>query len=491
MKRKQRAWGAAAVVAALLLAGPPAFASPAPGAPGVGDVLWPTAGNGGYRVERQRLSFDFPADLETYTATSQLALRATQSLSRFDLDLLGPQVREVKVDGRQATWQSTSDGELVITPPRPIRDGARFTVSVTVFNTSPDLAAHPPSGPDGLVNGMWRAGNYIQLHNQPVGARRVLAVDDHPSAKAPTTVSITTTGSANSVANGRLVSTTVSGTRTTRVFDEPRPLATHLLQVGVGPFTVVHRRGPDGLDLRHAVPTDMADAVLPQLDKVYPEAIEFLSRRLGRFPGTIAGAYASPTGGALETQGLTWLSAEQLTPENYEANGFDGTVAHEIVHEWFGDSVAPARWSDLWLSEGHARFYEWMWGEAHGRSTLDENARHAYEAHRENWLTKYGPIAAPDPASFEGSDDRPFSEGVYAGGALALYALRQQVGDSTFERIERAWVTENHDNTGSTEKYIATASQVAGQDLGPFLRSWLYAKGTLPPMPGHPDWHAA
>ncbi|SDZ25427.1 Peptidase family M1 [Amycolatopsis xylanica] len=489
MKRKP--WALGTIVTALLLTGPPAFASPTPGAPGVGDALWPNAGNGGYRVERQRLSFDFPADLETYTATSVLSLRATQSLSRFDLDLLGPRVREVKVDGKPATWQSTSDGELVITPLRPIRDGARFTVSVTVFNTAPDLEKNPPSKPEDLVNGMWRAGNYIQLHNQPVGARRVLAVDDHPSAKAPTTVSITTTGSANSVANGKLVSTTVSGERTTRVFDEPRPLATQLLQVGVGPFTVVHRSGPDGIDLRYAVPSDLADAVLPQLDKTFPEAIEFLERRLGRFPGSIAGVYATPTGGALETQGLTWLSAGQLTPENYEANGVDGTVAHEIVHEWFGDSVAPARWSDLWLSEGHARFYEWAWNEAHGRSTVEQNARHAYEVHRKHWLEKYGPVAAPDPASFGGSDDRPFSEGVYAGGALTLYALRQQVGDAVFERIERAWVTENHDSTGSTEQFIATASRVAGQDLGPFLRSWLYGKGTLPPMPGHPDWRAA
>ncbi|MFD8499080.1 M1 family metallopeptidase [Amycolatopsis sp. NPDC059657] len=490
MKRKPQALGAAAIVAALLLTGPPAFASPAPGAPGVGDALWPTAGNGGYRVERQRLSFDFADGLESYTATSQLNLRATQSLSRFDLDLLGPQVREVKVDGKPATWQSTSDGELVITPRRPIRDGARFTVTVTVFNTAPDLEKNPPAGSDDLLNGMWRAGNHVQLHAQPVGLRRVLAVDDHPSAKAPTTVSITTTGSANSVANGRLVSTSVSGARTTRVFDEPRPLATQLLQVGVGPFTVVHRRGPDGIDLRYAVPTDMADAVLPQLDKTFPAAIEFLSRRLGRFPGSVAGVYATPSGGALETQGLTWLSAGELTPETFVNNGFDGVVAHEIAHEWFGDSVAVARWSDLWLSEGHARFYEWMWNDAHGRNTIEQNARHAYEVHRK-WLGANGPVAAPDAASFGGSDSKPFAEGVYAGGALTLYALRQQVGDTTFERIERAWVSENHDGVGGTEQFIATASRIAGQDLVPFLRSWLYAKGTLPPMPGHPDWHAA
>lgn len=489
MNRKPQALGAAAVGIALLFTAPPAIAAPAPGAPGIGDSLWPTTGNGGYRVERQRLSFDFAPDLGSYTATSHLSLRATQALSRFDLDLLGPRVRDVKVDGKPATWQSTSDGELVITPPRSLRDGARFTVTVTVFNTAPDLLKNPPAGPGDVLNGMWHAGEFVQLHTQPTGARRVLAVDDHPSAKAPTTVSITTSGSANSVANGRLVSTSVSGGRTTRVFDEPRPLATELLQVGVGPFTVTHRRGPDGIDLRYALPSDTAESILPQLDKTFPEAIDFLSQRLGRFPGSIAGTYATPGGGATETQGLTWLNSDQLTPEGFERDGTAGVVAHELAHEWFGDSVSPALWSDLWLNEGHAVFYEWAWSAAHGQSTLEKNARYAYEQHRK-WLVKNGPIAAPDPSSFGDTENRPFAAGAYQGGALALYALQQQVGAATFERIERAWVAENHDKVAGTTQFIATASRVAGQDLGPFLRSWLYGSGTLPPMPGHPDWQA-
>ncbi|AHH98892.1 aminopeptidase N [Kutzneria viridogrisea] len=476
----------------LLLTGPAATtataATPSPGASGIGDPIWPTTGNGGYCVERQWLSFDFAADLGSYNATSRLRLRASQTLSQFDLDLLGPEVRAVEVDGKPAAWQTTPEGKLVITPPTPVREGATFTTTVTVFNTAPDLIKNPPT-PENLHNGLFHMGDFIELHNQPAGARRVLAVDDHPSAKAPTSVAITTSGAVNSVANGRLASTTTAGDRTTRVFDEPRPLATELLQVGVGPFTVTHRRGPGGIDLRYALPSTQSATILPQLDTTFPAAIEFLERQLGPFPGRIAGTYATPTGGALETQGLTWLNSGQLTPEGFPRNGTDSIIAHEITHEWFGDSVSPARWSDLWLNEGHARFYEWQWDEAHGHSTVDEQMREAYRTHR-SWLGKFGPIAAPDPASFNNSEGRPFASGAYEGGALALYALRQHVGAETFQRIERAWVTENHDKVADTSKFIGTASRVAGQDLGPFLRSWLYAAGTLPAMPGHLDWHA-
>ena len=75
----------------------------------------------------------------------------------------------------------------------------------------------------------------------------------------------------------------------------------------------------------------------------------------------------------------------------------------------------------------------------------------------------------------------------YQGGALTLFALRQEVGDDTFRRIERAWVRRYDDKVAGTADFIALASRVAGRDLGPFLAAWLYADH-LPKVPGHPEW---
>ena len=75
----------------------------------------------------------------------------------------------------------------------------------------------------------------------------------------------------------------------------------------------------------------------------------------------------------------------------------------------------------------------------------------------------------------------------YHGGALVLYALRQVVGASTFQRIARAWVQRYAGQSASTDDFIALASQVSGRNLTGFLRDWLYGTKT-PPMPGHPDW---
>ena len=92
-----------------------------------------------------------------------------------------------------------------------------------------------------------------------------------------------------------------------------------------------------------------------------------------------------------------------------------------------------------------------------------------------------GPVALPV------GPDALFSFQSYHGGALVLYALRQEIGSDAFERLERAWVRRYRGESAGTEDYIALASRVARTDLSAFLGDWLYGTET-PPMPGHPDW---
>jgi aminopeptidase N len=167
-------------------------------------------------------------------------------------------------------------------------------------------------------------------------------------------------------------------------------------------------------------------------------------------------------------------------------------MVHELAHQWFGDDVMPARWSDVWLNEGHATWYEWEYAAEHGDAdfylgaTFTERMRAAYEE-GDDLRATFGPVAAPR----HGADDISglFSGNVYEGGALVLYALRQEVGDAVFRRIEREWPRRFGGGPASTADFIRLASAVAHRDLAPFLTAWLYGS-TTPPMPGHPDWRA-
>ena len=165
---------------------------------------------------------------------------------------------------------------------------------------------------------------------------------------------------------------------------------------------------------------------------------------------------------------------------------------------WFGDSVAPHEWSDMWLNEGHASWYEFVYADEkgfltddttnypdeQGHATLEELMRAVY-GYGDQWRHDYGPVARPS----SGGDDL-FSFNVYHGGALVLYALRQKIGKPAFDRVERAWVARYRDKVAGTDDFIALAAKVSHRDVTGFLRKWLYGE-TTPRMPGHPDWTVA
>jgi aminopeptidase N len=474
-----------ALVPQTTMAASPKMEVPSPGAPGVGDVLHPGLGNGGYEVDHYWLSIRFNEALTEYTATSTLKAHATQALSRFNLDLDGPKVSSVNVNGLPAQWK-TEGAELVVTPPQSLAQGAGFQVSVKVRGLT---SVETQLGKKGVFPpGLMHVGSWIQTLCQPSAAHYIAAFADHPTQKAPATIIIAAPTLLNSIANGELVRTWAedkAGRYTVRQFESREKLAPELLQIAVGPFTVVKDTGPHGIKLRSALPTEQVEAIKPQLNSI-TTAINFLEARLGPIPLKTYGIIATPRGGGLETQSLTILSANSLTPTNFKDDRVDGTVTHEMSHEYFGNSVSPRRWSDLWLNEGHATFYETLWTTSHYGTDREEIMRRTYERQQKRIL-QLGPVAKPHLEAFPQKAMAPYGATAYQGGSLVLYALQQEVGDAVFQQIERAWVKEYRNSYAGTDDYIALASRVSGRDLKPFLTSWLYSE-KVPPMPGHLEW---
>src|SRR2546423_1501405 len=130
MKAGRTAVTAAAVIVTILatasaLGVARADESPAagtPGAPGVGDTLFPGLGNGGYDAASYDVSFDYHPGVPTMPASVAMRATATQALSRFDLDSVGQAIASVTVDGRPARFAVQGE-ELVITPAPPLRKG--------------------------------------------------------------------------------------------------------------------------------------------------------------------------------------------------------------------------------------------------------------------------------------------------------------------------------------------------------------------------------
>jgi aminopeptidase N len=144
--------------------------------------------------------------------------------------------------------------------------------------------------------------------------------------------------------------------------------------------------------------------------------------------------------------------------------------------------VAPNRWADVWQNEGHATWYEFSF-----RFGLDSDQFTAFMQQvyslGDLFRAIFGPVASPP----SGDPNTLFNPNVYFGGALVLYALRQQIGDAAFQQVERTWVRIYRGKSPSTADFIALASRVSGQDQTAFLNDWFYGT-TTPAMPGHPDW---
>ncbi len=159
------------------------------------------------------------------------------------------------------------------------------------------------------------------------------------------------------------------------------------------------------------------------------DMVEFFEGLFGPYPFDSVGAIvddAPQVGYALETQ----------TRPIYDRVPGDTTVAHEIAHQWFGDSVTPRQWPDMWLNEGFATWAEWRWDqEAGGQTTAQVFAGLQAQPPTRDDLWEPPPAAIPGPAEL-------FSTSVYVRGAMALEALRQQVGNATFLGILRSWAAD-------------------------------------------------
>nr|WP_234322569.1 M1 family metallopeptidase [Streptomyces sp. NRRL S-350] len=459
----------------LLFAGVPSAGA----ADGLGDPVFPALGNTGYRALAYDLAFDYRAESRTVDGTAVVTVLPDRTLARLELDALGLTVRAVRVDGRPAAF-ATHDEKLTVTPDGPLRPGT--TSELTVEYTADPRAPLPHTGWVPTPNGFAVAG-------QPASAHTVFPCNDHPSDKARFAIAVTAPDGLLGVANGDSAGTEHHGDgRTTRRYVSREPMATELVQVSVGDYTVRERTGPHGLPLRDVVPTARAAELEPAL-ALTPGQLAWAEEHLGPFPFETYGIMPADTDDpdafgftGLETQTLTLYKPDFLRRPEAEIGSH---MMHELVHSWFGDSVTPARWSDLWINEGHADFYGLMyryergWPDGWGHTTLVDRMRHLYGL-GDQWRHDSGPVAAPTAANL-------FDSQRYTGGALVLFALREKVGADLFDRIERTFLGEHRYGNATTEDYVRTASEVSGEDLGGFLDDWLYGLRT-PPMPGHPDW---
>jgi aminopeptidase N len=426
------------------------------------DDYFPHRGDLSFEVRHYDLQLTYNVESNQLRGKAVLDAVVVTDLRELRLDLSGLRVTRVQVDGGPVKYAAKSH-HLVVRPHKELKAGNTFRVIVS-------YQGQPASVPDGSDDMGWEElADGVLVAGQTNGAPSWFPCNDRPSNKATYRIELTAPSAYHVVANGICTSEWRSASATTWVYEQSEPMASYLATVQIGRYVVQPLVGA-------SVPMK---AVLPErLQRKYdaafgqqPQMLDFFAKTFGPYPFadyTVV-ITADELEIPLEAQGLSIFGS------NFLDAGWNNVrlVAHELSHQWFGNSLTVSSWRDIWLHEGFACYCEWLWSQESGSRTADERAR-------EHWTrlaAKPQDLVLADPGRDDMFDDR-----VYKRGALLLHALRLTVGDENFFSLLRSWVGQNAYGSVNTEMFIAHTEQSTGQSLRGLFDRWL-SQRSLPTLP--------
>ena len=430
------------------------------------DPYFPANGDARYRVHRYELALDYRPGPNRLSGTARInAIAGPAVLTEFQLNLADFRVGRVRVDGRQPHWTHRG-GRLRIKPPKPVRAGAAFTVEV-------HWAGNPVP-----VSSPWGGLGWEELEDgalvasQPVGAPSWYPCNDRPADKASYLLSVTTPSVYSVVAGGRLLTRTTRASTTTWVYEQAAPTSSYLVGLAIGRYQTVllGDPGPGGVPQHGHIPAHL----LPRFSTDFarqPAMMELFQELFGPYPFDEYAVVVTDEelDVPVEAQGLSLFGANHVDG----ARGWERLVAHELAHQWFGNSVSIADWRHIWLNEGFAKYAEWLWSERSGGRTAHQ---HAAAAHR-SLSSLPQDLRLADPGRKSMFDDR-----LYVRGGLALHAVRCALGDDAFFRMLQGWTRWHRGGTVTTAAFSAHVSRYAGEPLDDLFAAWVH--GTrLPALP--------
>lgn len=300
---------------------------------------------------------------------------------------------------------------------------------------------------------------------------------DRPNQKTTQEMFLTVPAKWVTLSNGKLMNQkpNSNGTRTD-YWKMDLPHAPYLFFMGAGDFAVV-KESWKGKDVWYYLDKEY-ESTARKIFGLTPEMMTYFSKITGveypwvKYSQMTAHDYVS---GAMEntTATLHQEGAQQDARELVDGNGWEGTIAHELFHQWFGDYVTSESWSNLTLNESFANYSELLWDEyKYGKDKAGFTQYQAMNGYLQSGSEK------KDLVRFNYSDKEDMFDAVsYNKGGRILHMLRNFVGDSAFFKSLNNYLTTNKFKAAEAHQLRLAFEEVTGRDLNWFFNQWYFGSG--------------
>lgn len=384
-------------------------------------------------------------------------------------------VDSVMLDGRNVAFEREGD-RLTIQDPRTA-PGTHSEATVWYHGTPAD----------GLIVGQSRHGRRVVFaDNWADRAHHWFPSVDHPSDKATVELVVVASSDLEVVGNGVLAERVDLGDGRTRTrWVESAEIPVYGMVIGAADFAVERAGVVDGIEVTHwTFAEDSAAGAVAFARST--EILAFYDSLFGPYPyEKLAHVQSATKFGGMENPGAIFYDQERigtaLGADEAEREGLTSLVAHETVHQWFGDAVTEADWNHLWLSEGFAEYFDAVFFEFHGGARgrgpaeLSRQMRQRAEAVRE--LEALAPHAIYSPGAGPGEYETLLDAENYEKGAWVLHMLRHLVGDEAFFEGVRDYYATLRGGTAWTADFVRVMEEASGQPLDWFFVQWVARPG--------------
>ncbi len=417
------------------------------------------------------ITIDVTPDFKNRTVAGTTIIKfepISKPLTELRLDAIDLDVSCV-TSSAQIEGYSVTDEAIIITFDPPIQPGIEATVKI-VYEAEPRRGLYFRTPEMGYKEEDTHLFTQGESHQAPYWYPNY----DYPNESSTSEVICRVPADMTVLSNGRLVSEEIdseTGLKAVRWLQD-RPHVNYLVALVAGKLKKIESSYKN-IPLAFYTPASQIEQAENSF-KDTADMMEFFEKEIGvpypwdKYYQAVVQDFVA---GGMENTTLTILTDGTLfTTATENIHSSQGLVAHELVHQWFGDYVTCKDWSHLWLNEGFATYYEDLYdGYKNGRDSM------LYGLYRSaRGVLSERPVHKPIVHKSYTSAGEQFDYRSYSKGGWVLHMLRTELGEDMFRKCVKTYLERHAFGSVVTEDFRSVIEELTGRSFDRFFDQWIY-----------------